>query len=264
MCPSARSHTRRTVHGVDFSGAVEAGKRIWIATGVVGEGSLRIVDLRRAEELSDFGAARTPCLAALRRFIADRPTSVFGLDFPFGLPETFIRSSCWSDFVTGFAATYATADDLRQCAHVKRVTDRACGAPFAPGNLRMRAQTFFGIRDVLAPLVTEERACVLPMQYRRRDRPWVIEICPAVTLAREGLRLPRYKKRGQDAQASRAHILARLGVAMPEHVRAAATRDVGGDALDAIVAAYATARALASGFETDLLPEHLLEGFIFA
>lgn len=104
------------------------------------------------------------------------------------------------------------------------------------------------------------------MQYRRRDRPWLVEICPAVTLAGEGLRVP-YKGSEEPRRAARAGVLAGLagrGVTVGETFREAALEDAGGDALDAIVAAYATTRALVSGFAFAGDADCLMEGWIYA
>lgn len=46
-CPSQR----RWVHGIDFSGAKDAGHKIWIAMGFIEEGVLHIKECRRAETL---------------------------------------------------------------------------------------------------------------------------------------------------------------------------------------------------------------------
>lgn len=228
---------------------------------------LCIVDLRRAEQLSDFGPDRAPCLAALRRFITERPTSAFGLDFPFGLPAAVLTAPCWTEFVASFAAACPDGQALRAlCGERRRATDLERRAPLAPANLRLYRQTYFGIRDVLAPLVAEDRVCVLPMQYRRRGRAWLIEVCPASTLRREGLPTS-YKGATDPDRATRERILRALdgqGVSVPEGPRDRALANAPGDALDAIVAAYACHRALAGGFALDACrAEHLLEGYIY-
>lgn len=264
-----RPPARHVVHGVDFSAAEkDAGSRIWIATGVVSRERLRIVDLRRAADLSDWGPARVPSLAALRRFIAERPTCVFGLDFPFGLPAAVLTAPCWTEFVASFAAACPDAQVLRAlCGERRRATDLERRAPLAPANLRLYRQTYFGIRDVLAPLVAEDRVCVLPMQYRRRGRPWLIEVCPASTLRRASLPTS-YKGKTERERVARERVLRALdgqGVSVPERLRDRALADAAGDALDALVAAYACHRALARGFALDACrAEHLLEGYIFA
>jgi len=89
---------------------------------------------------------------------------------------------------------------------------------------------------------------VLPMQAPQPVRPWLIEICPASTLKRLGLREP-YK--GRTLAETRAQLLSAvastLSLSIPEPIRALATAEPEGDALDSIIAAAATFHALQGG-----------------
>jgi hypothetical protein len=107
------------------------------------------------------------------------------------------------------------------------------------------------------------------MQRRRVDRPWVLEICPASTLKREGLYMS-YKDGPYEHRAARECILERLEAASALSISTPAVReavldDRGGDALDSVIAALATFRALRD-------PAHLvvesgspyaLEGYVY-
>jgi hypothetical protein len=246
--------SRRRIYGVDFSGARDAGRRIWIARGTVDVDTLRIDECRRADRYFDCGKSRERCLAALRGFIAEERTCAFGLDFPFGLPRELVKQKNWEDFVLSFRDDYASPEEFRRLCReaggreLKRVTDRKCQTPFSPYNLRLFRQTYYGIRDVLNPLVRDSLACVLPMQDARPNRAWVLEICPASTLKREGLYLP-YKGRAVQYRSARMHILEALehtrDIAVPQAAtRSAILENHSGDALDSIVAALAVFRAL--------------------
>ena len=72
----------RRVYGVDFSGTKDAGKRIWIASGVIEEDALRVEKCCRADSLPGSGRRREHCLKTLRDFIGSENKCVFGLDFP--------------------------------------------------------------------------------------------------------------------------------------------------------------------------------------
>lgn len=72
------SETRDHVYGVDFSGAKNAGKHIWIAGGVIQGDALRIDTCRRADRLPKSSTRRDECLAALHAFIVDKSESAFG------------------------------------------------------------------------------------------------------------------------------------------------------------------------------------------
>ena len=92
--------------------------------------------------------------------------TLFGLVAMFGYPLTF-KTKC---------------NDAAGNNELKRKTDEETSTPFSPYNLRMFRQTYFGIKDILAPLVIDKIACVLPMQQPEQYKPWIIEICPASTL----------------------------------------------------------------------------------
>lgn len=153
-------------------------------------------------------------------------------------------------------------------AELRRATDRETHTPFAPYNLRIYRQTFFGIRDLLAPLVAREAACVLPMQPAHPGKPWILEICPASLLKKEGLYFP-YKGGAHTRRAARARIVEhfeqRGALILAPEVRRMLLADGNGDALDSVLAAIATARAL--GNPAGLLPRdhqaYALEGYVY-
>jgi hypothetical protein len=243
------------VYGVDFSGAAQAGKRIWVTRGVIQGDALRIEACWQGADLPDSGSDRDRCLVALRDFIAKEQTSAFGLDFPFGLPCDLVKESSWEDFVLAFADHYPTPEAFRDACRAaaagsewKRITDRESHTPFSPYNIRLYRQTYFGIRDVIAPLVREGLAYVLPMQPARQDRPWLMEVCPASTLKREYLYWSPYKGKSKEHHRARARILEALEGTLPLSVatplRSVILDNAGGDALDSVVAAFAAFRAL--------------------
>jgi hypothetical protein len=244
------------VYGVDFSGAKDAGKRIWIAGGAIEGATLRIDECYRADGLPGSGSSRSRCLAALRDLVGRENAGVFGLDFPFGLPQRLVGQAGWEAFVLSFPQDYPSPDEFRQRCRdaaggreLRRVTDRESKTPFSPYNLRLYRQTYFGIRDVLHPLVRNHLACVLPTQRMLPGRPWVLEICPASTLKHCGLYLPGYKRGGDEGYAARERILEGMEAtgalcSLPSDLRTVVLSDRGGDALDSVIAALATFRAL--------------------
>jgi hypothetical protein len=252
------------VFGVDFSGARDAGKKIWVARGTVDRKCLRIEEIRRGDELRGSGRGRERCLEALRRLITHHPEGVFGFDFPFGLPlvvaHKLFGPQRWSDFLAAFVDRYGacsgTAEQFKlDCweaagrKELRRDTDRIESTPFSPYNLRLFRQTFHGILDLLGPLVADGTVSVLPMQPPHPGRPWLVEICPASTLTRLRLRGPSYKGRSLAHRALREGILERLktDVAMEisdRHLERILLDDHHGDALDSVIAALAVFRTL--------------------
>jgi hypothetical protein len=250
--------------------------RIWIATAVIADDSLRIEACYRASDLPGSATSRDQCLAALRGFVERQKTSVFGFDFPFGLPEALVKQHTWQDFVLCFREEHSSPEEFRRVCReatvgkeLKRVTDQQSQTPFSPYNLRLYRQTYFGIRDLLHPLVRDGSGCVLPMQSMRPDRPWVLEVCPASTLKHEGLYRP-YKGNTSERRAGRARILEALEAhsalsAPSEPVRSEIVEDQGGDALDSVIAALATVRALSAPalLSADPHSPHALEGYVY-
>jgi hypothetical protein len=78
----------RRVYGIDFSGAKDAGYRIWIASGVVDEDTLLIEVCYRARELPGSARDRGRCLEALRCFMEFSPPQAAGLPAGFTLSCT--------------------------------------------------------------------------------------------------------------------------------------------------------------------------------
>jgi len=249
------------IYGVDFSGAQDAGRRIWIAEGTPRGRSLAIHKCLRAMDLVESGRKREICLPALRRFIERRKDCVFGLDFPFGLPSELTQYKSWKRFVLRFPTEYPSADELSRICRErtggrepKRSTDSDAKTPFSPINLRLYRQTYHGIRDVLYPLVRGNEVNVLPMLQADPGKPLLLEICPASTLKHlfETRRLPSYKGSKKERMANRKDILKRLEgeTALSFHnkrLRSRIVDDTGGDALDSVIAALAAFRAVQNG-----------------
>jgi integrase len=241
-------------HGV--SGGAKGGKKIWVAAGAVVDGVLHIQECYRAEALPSSGRERDRCLAAVWKLVAAEKTAAFGFDFPFGLPRELVAELDWETFTLAFPTRYRDAEAFRRecraaagAGELRRRTDSESKTPFSPYNLRLYRQTYYGIRDLLHPLVRDRLASVLPMQRPAPDRPWVLEICPASTVKREGLPTSFKGKAHGSRRAAREIILGSLErtgrlVVESKMLRALVLDDSGGDALDSIIAAFAVVRAL--------------------
>ena len=268
--------------GIDFSGGARAGRKIWVASASMEGRCLIIEDCRRGADLPGAGVERDRCLATLCRFIEQGCDAAFGLDFPFGLPRELVKETTWQEFVLRFGGHYPTAEAFRRRCRApgrperKRLTDIAAKTPFSPYHLWLHRQTFHGIRDLLAPLVRRGRACVAPMQSLEPGKAWVLEICPASTLKRLSQEMGRrlhipYKGKAPGRRRARRRILADLeceaGVVIGDRaLRKAILADSEGDALDSVVAALGTARALRHPEfpRPDWKPIYAIEGYVYA
>ena len=271
-----QTEEQRRIYGVDFSGSKTACRKIWVSEGVIDDDG--ILGISACYPISDIVAGtsrdRSSCLLALRSLITSSTNGIFGMDFPFSLPHRLLFSSDWSSFISAFPGKYPSAGHFREemrslspDQELKRLTDIEVRAPFCVYNLRLYRQTYFGIRDVLGPLVAEDLACVLPMQEPVSNKPWLIEVCPASTLKKEGLYIP-YKGRSSRVSESRKYILEAMvdrGISIPSHIKDTALANTDGDALDSVIAAFASSKAV-RGMDTlrDSLPHiYLTEGYTF-
>ena len=267
------------IHGVDFSGASEPGERVWLATAEPTDGGIRVTACRSAREAFDV-SGRTAVLAELRSFPDEG--DVVGVDASFGLPRAVLpdpvaASDDWREAVRWAAEAYADADALAAQAdwkdrarasdadgvELKRRTDGPTGAN-SPYSFVTRYQTFHAMRDLLAPLLGS--VSVPPMVPDDGDGPTLIEVYPAATLRDFSLPDRKYKEPGRAARERRERILTGLrewGVALPERFEDRVLDDADGDALDSLVAAVATARAVESGFAVEEGRYDPVEGYIY-
>ena len=66
--------------------------------------------------------------------------------------------------------------------------------PFDPYHYRIIYQTFFGMRDIAAPLWDDPRTSVLPFEADGDAPRLVVEACPATSLHLMGLPHQNYKQ----------------------------------------------------------------------
>ncbi len=268
------------IYGIDFSGALNAGRKIWISLAGIKGGVLEIKDCFRGLSLPNSGRSLPDCLSALVTFIASHKNSIFGLDFPFGLPRAIVENfgcETWTGFIYAFPGKFLSPQQFRRdCKEVlgkreaKRTTDRESATPFSPYNLRVFKQTYFGIKCVLFPLLENASARVIPMQEISGDKPLILEICPRSTLAREKIADKKYKGKSKEHRENRRHILKRLTekqVLVPKHLKRLILEDTEGDALDSVIAAYSVGQALLNPtfpFPPGWKRDYAIEGYVYS
>lgn len=241
--------------GVDFSGASDAGRKIWVAEGChTDTGALQLLRCVPAMDLPGGGLRPELAVPALARHVAALADARVGCDFPFSLPRDLVTARTWRSFALRYAAEFADAESFRaimrsrhNAIEHKRQTDRIAGTPFNSYNLRLYRQTWWGITGVVSPLVRAGRAIVRPQQKLRTGRPSLIEVCAACTLKSIDL-YPAYKGKEPAHRKARQRILDYLidrgALSAPSRrMRTLLLDNEGGDALDAVIGAVATARA---------------------
>ena len=184
----------------------------------------------------------------------------------------------WVDFVMRFPIRYQDPESFRRACRefaqgkeLRRATDLEGKTPFSPYNLRLFRQTYFGISKLLEPLISEQRASVFPMQRPLSNESWILEICPASTLKKLGLyRGYRYKGKTANHRDGRLAILTEIErngdlTFRDPSIRANVIGDRGGDALDSVIAALATFRAIRD--PERLFPKdhksYAIEGYVY-
>lgn len=262
-----------SIYGIDFSGSKMAGDKIWITEASPDNGTLALKDCYPARDLPGSSRQRNACLNALRDFIEDHPNGVFGLDFPFGLPEKVTPDiPDWETFIEEFSNYYNGPDGLREACKAKasdlpedrikykRETDYEANAPLCPYDIRIQYQTYYGIANLLDPLVKDDTAQILPMQESDKDGPRILEICPSSTLQDQGLPHKGYKDSSTEATKIRREILRELPVKLTKEARQTAVMDAEGDVVDSVVAAVATQNAV---LREDIIDPVSVEGHIY-
>ena len=199
----------------------------------------------------------------LVELIAASQQTLWGIDFPFGLPVELWKSGfTWAEQLEHIAACELDAPAFgRWCVqialqqgdrlHIRRSTDRESKTPFDCYHYRIIYQTFHGMRDVLRPLMAIPGTAIPPFSSVKRDtRRIVVEACPSSTLKRLALPHQNYKQPAGGPlllkrRRTRHAILDGLAkfIAINDMHRRIIQRNPGGDALDAVIAAVGTAQA---------------------
>lgn len=275
----------RTVIGIDYSGAAQSGKNAWLAELKVISPADREIrptaeQTRRTRKPRPNGDAPTgdsgPSLelvrvsrlgrlagsdqrSAVNDYLVDRirtaRQTLFGMDFPFGLPIELALGD-WIDqleHVASFSGgakrfghhLVARSVDQTGKTHLRRSTDRESSTPFHGFHYRIIYQTFHGMREVLAPIADDSCTAVWPFQYERsQPARVVVEACPSSTLKRWGLPHQNYKQSGGKPPSPKhvgnrqaiLRVLTRL-VTVSAYQRRVMMKNPGGDAIDAVLAA---------------------------
>jgi len=246
------------IYGIDFSASKAPEDKIWITEAEYTEaGKLSIEESRSARDCLE-ATGRESVFRELGEFIQDAKGAVLGLDFPFGLPSDAVSEDEWTAMLDVFKTEFEDAEidaypgpfegeDQRK----REVDHRYAGqSPFSP---LVKYQVFYGLRDLLWPLVDEDAVCVRPMQPREQDRPRLIEVYPAATFGRLGLYRTGYKGRNTGERERRETTIEELQEREDIEISKSAAEAAyeSADALDSIGAALATWRAVREGLDRE-------------
>lgn len=241
--------------GVDFSGASDAGKHIWV-TEATADGDELLVERCYSVEEATGSVDRQSALEELVTAINDSGDCSVGLDFPFGIPEVVTEAETWSGTLD-WICDQTDPDSFHEACKEKyagsggdgKYGSRVTEARQNVGGLcsygwRIRMQTFYGVSEVLRKL--QGKASFPPMEPTE-SRTKIVETYPAATFEsiranRTGYKAKRYadhERRFQNVESLKSE-----GVvfANRDACRFAQCDD---NALDSVAAAFATHRSSA-------------------
>lgn len=256
------------VFGVDFSGSKEPGQNIWITNGSVSDGPDFHLEVRSVASAADLFAVtqREAVFKKLRAFIRGAGGAFLGLDFPLSLSESAVAATDWASFIEKFTQTFAGKNidsypgEYGENGHTKREVDFRFGGQ-SPMSPLVRYQVFYGLRDLIGPLVVEDAIRVLPMQEHDPTKPALLEVYPAATFGAERLYRTGYKDTTEESRRRRCvnakGLQSHPQVSVSDAVVETATQS--DDALDSLCAAFAVRRALSEGLDE----AHSVEGHIY-
>lgn len=268
-----------SVYGVDFAASKrDAGRDIWIAEGTPTDDGMLIERVAPAVDVLDGEpTGRQETLAGLSEFIAGQDNAAFGLDFPFGVARDLAEPDRWTAFVRRFPDSLVVDVDEggdRPAKQLYDVVNREVGDPksagvregvdevgLSPTDWRMKELTYYGIRDVLQPLVDgdgggssgpeSDHVAVVPMESVDDESVIVLETYPSEVFNALDANPAGYKGRRErhlEASVENVEALETAGVQF-ENDGARVEACAYDDALDAAAACYATHRSVADGVD---------------
>ena len=234
--------------GVDWSGAAHAGRKVWAAAVKFDETSGPSLEFVKRPF---YGQSASTVAAGFATWLQSEDFVAAGLDFCFGVSRNHkvvgIPTTGPADLGLWVAANYPSPVDFKLAlgAEEKRATDRLCSSPFAPTNLRMFRQTYWGIRALAGSTLA-----ILPWGNPSAEKV-VVEILPA-QMASVLCPNCRYKGNTSQARLERQRLLTAItsssGLSVSTNDAATILDDREGDAMDAVLASLVAASAKARNF----------------
>ena len=114
----------RRVFGVDFSGANDAGRHIWICRAHPGSDGIRVASVDPLMDLPGGARGREEALRSLVQKVLEAPRSAWGFDFPFALPMEVLTALAseeaggWDAQLRAVAACGDADEMKRRCQEI--------------------------------------------------------------------------------------------------------------------------------------------------
>lgn len=267
---------QQRIIGVDFSGAKAPADKIWVTLCHYDGRELEIMESFSMKAYGSTGMSRETAYAALVGFLAEQHDARIGMDFPFSIPLQAGQHFSWRRWIQEFPGLYPTAEAFRYYLlqqfgyrEVKRTPEKDAKVPFAVNNLRLYKQSYFGIKNVLRPLLDMGDFSVFPFWQSPNSTNKLYEACPSCTLKHRlnNVSAGKYKGPKSHQETYREGILQQLYQLIPFHdvyrVQDKLVKAKGGDALDSLITVYSVLLGLADFSGTTDLPYDMQrEGYI--
>lgn len=238
------------IYGIDFSGAADAGKKMFVAKCALlkkpPDLTLLVHSVLPARQLPGGGLSPQDATAAVRSELmaaTKDQTVVVGVDSPPAIAKEFMTGN-WTTWARRFSKIYQTPDAFREATSVFDGIKRR----------EPKRRTWWAIQGIFAPL-SQQGFCVVPCMDFSGSHV-LMESCPASVLKRLELYTEPYKGKTAKHGRRRRVILDRLkrGVPIGRNSKSllsvqmadpkllpALVADSGADALDAVLAALGAA-----------------------
>jgi len=171
--------------GIDYSASRFARKKIWISECETEKNKLLIKSTYSLEEISNKFTLQK-CNTYIYDLVKQDKNSIFGFDFSFSIPDFFLKDSSWEDLIFTFKKRWKTADDFKKDLlkksggkELKRDTEIESKVPFSTYNLWIYKQTYYGISEIIYPLLESKICNIIPFNKLDKDIPSIMETCPA-------------------------------------------------------------------------------------
>ncbi|WP_075936740.1 DUF429 domain-containing protein [Halosegnis longus] len=257
------------VFGIDFSGSKNAGDSIWLTQAESCEQDWRIEKCLSARD--EAGRRRDLVYGWLIKMINNIEPIAVGLDFTFGLPAWALTAESWrarldevNDWDSPDAMRSHCLERLPEAGHDRRKTESKHIGGLRGYGWLLKTQTYYGLTEFLPLLLEKTDAVVKPMDESNAPT-MAIEVYPGATLAELDLEREGYKQERASHYDTRERNLDGL-VGQGYHLDSEVRRNAlcNDDALDSVVAAVATARAVENDFAVEEERYDPLEGYIYA
>ncbi len=263
--------------GIDYSASQKARDKIWITECIYKNKKARILDIYPLREKS-LRFSIEDCNQYLVELVLRSKGAVFGFDFSFSIPAQFIKEPTWKDWILSFSSRYQDPAGFRKelqklsgGKELKRKTEIDSRVPFSSYNLWIYKQTYFGITQILYPLMKSKHVCFLPFDQNKLSKASLMETCPASFLKEISIEIDlskSYKGKDKSHTNQRIELLKILNTWIPIHFTKEELiekiiQDSEGDALDSLVCALSSIRGIESLDNGKLKNINLLEGYVF-